>query len=370
MSVGTITPPASELAAQDRDTLLGRFVQATAETFMLYGVYIGDQLGFYQAIAEGEPLTSEELAVRTGTNERYVREWLEHQTVTGILRVEDASAAPKERVFSLPEGHKEVLVNRESLNYLAPICQLAVGVTHPIEKLLGAFRRGNGIPYEEYGKDMLEGQARMNRAAFLCELGQEWLPSIPDIHSRLHSDPPARIADIGCGAGWSSIGMAKSYPKVRVDGFDVDKKSIEMASRNAWEAGVPNRVSFHMRDAGATGADTQYDLVTAFECVHDMSDPVSVLRSMKQLVSDGGAVVVMDERVGETFTPAGNEVEPLMYGFSVLHCLPVGMSEQPSAGTGTVMRPDKLRDYARSAGFQDVEILPIENFFFRFYRLR
>ena len=152
MSVGTITPPASELAAQDRDTLLGRFVQATAETFMLYGVYIGDQVGFYQAIAEGEPLTSEELAVRTGTNERYVREWLEHQTVTGILRVENASAAPKERVFSLPEGHKEVLVNRESLNYLAPICQLAVGVTHPIEKLLGAFRRGNGIPYEEYGK--------------------------------------------------------------------------------------------------------------------------------------------------------------------------------------------------------------------------
>jgi 2-polyprenyl-3-methyl-5-hydroxy-6-metoxy-1,4-benzoquinol methylase len=247
--------------------------------------------------------------------------------------------------------------------------QLVAGVVSPFSKVIDAFRSGGGVPYSDYGRDLREGQARMNRAVFLTELGRDWLPTIEDVNDRLLSDPPARVADFGCGAGWSSIGIAKSYPNVLVDGYDLDEPSIEMARENVEASGVADRVDFQIRDAGDAELAGKYDLVTAFECIHDMSNPVEALRTMKRLVKEGGSVLVADERVGESFTRTGNEVEGLMYGFSVLHCLPAGMVEQPSAATGTVMRPDALRAYALEAGFRDVEILPIENFFFRFYRL-
>lgn len=154
-----------------------------------------------------------------------------------------------------------------------------------------------------------------------------------------------------------------------MDGFDLDEASVEAARAHAAEAGLQERVKFHVTDAGDASLDGRYDLVTAFECIHDMSDPVSALRTMRRLAGESGAVLVVDERVGDTFTAKGNDVEWMMYGWSILHCLPVGMAEQPSVGTGTVMRADTLRQYAVEAGFREVEILPIANFFFRFYRL-
>ena len=366
----TTMPAPSPAAAQDRDALLDRLVQAASNTFMLFGVHLGTQLGFYDELAWAGPTTSTGLARRTATNERYVREWLEHQAVTGILRVANPNDPPSRRRFSLPEGYRDVLVDRDSLNYLAPLAQLTAGAVHPLDALLTAFRTGDGVPYADYGVHLVEGQAGMNRAAFLYQLGRQWLPSIPDIHERLLADPPAVVADVGCGVGWSSTGMAKSYPRIRVDGFDLDGLSIGMARVHAREAGLEERVRFHEKDAGSPGFAGKYDLVTAFECIHDLADPVSVLAAMRQMAGDDGHVIVMDEKVGETFAPNGAEVEPLMYGFSVFHCLPVGMAEKPSAGTGTVMRPETLRTYAREAGFEDIEILPIDNFFFRFYRLR
>jgi 2-polyprenyl-3-methyl-5-hydroxy-6-metoxy-1,4-benzoquinol methylase len=155
-----------------------------------------------------------------------------------------------------------------------------------------------------------------------------------------------------------------------VDGLDLDEPSIEQARRNAEEAGVAERVNFSVRDAGDPGLAGRYDLVTAIECIHDVSSqPVSVLSSMRQLAKKDGTVLVIDERVGNHFSSAEDDVEWMMYGWSVLHCLPVGMAEQPSAATGTVMRLDTLKQYAQEAGFSDVEVLPIDHFFFRFYRL-
>lgn len=310
-----------------------------------------------------------QLADDLNLSERYVREWLEQQTVAGVLEVANPDAGPTERVFSLPEGHSEALTDRESLNYMAPMAQLAVGIVDPIQGVLAAFRDGGGVPYSEYPSDMLIGQAGMNRNMFLYQLGTEYLPAIPDVHARLTANPPARIADIGCGLGWSSIGMANAYPNVRVDGFDLDEASVAEAQPHVRAAGLEDRVTIAVRDGADHALDGQYDLVTAFECIHDMSDPVSVLATMRRLAGDRGTVLIMDERVGETFTPRGNDVEQLMYGFSIFHCLPVGMADNPSVGTGTVMRPDTLRGYARAAGFADIEILPLENFFFNFYRL-
>lgn len=359
----------TEAQAVQRDTFMERLLQSTAGLFDIFTIYLGHRLGYYRTMTQGETVTSVELAAQTGTHERYAREWLEQQTVVGILEVENPEAGAQTRRYRLPPAHAEVLAERDSLNYLAPLSQLAVGATHPITDVVRAFRTGGGVPYGDYGADLREGQGDMNRAMFLQELGQDWLPSIPDVHARLQTDPAARVADIGCGVGWSSIGLAQAYPKVQVDGYDLDRPSIELAQANLQKADLNGRVKFHVRDAGDPELSGKYDLVTAFECVHDMSDPVGALRSMRRLINGTGAVIIADERVGDSFTPAGNEVEWMMYGWSVLHCLPVGMADQPATGTGTVMRTGTLRRYAQEAGFRDVEILPIDNFFFRFYRL-
>lgn len=359
-----------DLEAQ-RDAFLDRFLQAASGAFFIFSVYIGDRLGLYWALSQGGPQTSGELAARTGTHERYIREWLEQQTVAGILQVEDESRDPLSRRYILPPGHGEVLTNCVSPNYLAPLAQLIAGAVRPLPQLLQAYRTGAGVPFSEYGPDLREGQAAINCPAFTHDLPRDWLPAIPDVHARLQADPPARVADIGCGFGWSSIGMAQGYPKIRVDGFDLDAPSIEGARRNAEINGVAGRVTFHVRDAGDPSLRGRYDLVTAFECVHDLSDPVGVLTTMRQLAGEDGAVLVVDERVGHAFTPAGgSDVEWMMYGWSILHCLPVGMVDPPYTGTGTVMRLETLEKYARQAGFQRVEVLPIDNYFFRFYRLR
>jgi 2-polyprenyl-3-methyl-5-hydroxy-6-metoxy-1,4-benzoquinol methylase len=359
----------SEENMQQRDQLIDRLLQATFGVFDIFTIQIGNHFGYYRLLAEAGPLAPAELATRSGTHERYAREWLEQQTVTGILAVENPEVEARTRRYRIPAGHVEVLVERDSLNHLAPLAQITVGAVYPFAALLDAFRTGGGVPYRDYGVNMREGQAGMNRAAFLYQLGSEWLPAIPDVHARLRADPPARVADVGCGAGWSSIGIARAYPKARVDGFDLDDPSVELARANAREMDVTDTVTFQVRDVGDPALAGQYDLVTAFECIHDMSQPVAVLGSMRKLTGERGAVLVVDERVGEVFTPTGTDVERMMYGWSVLHCLPVGMSDTPSAETGTVMRPDTLRRYAREAGFRAVDILPIEHYFFNFYRL-
>ena len=354
---------------EERDAFAERLLKSLSGMFDIFTVFIGDRLGLYRAMATGGPLRAPELAARTDTNERYVREWLEQQTVAGIVEVEDAALDPKERRFRLPAGHAEVLAERDALDYMAPIARLAVGATRPLEEVLEAFRNGGGVPYTDYGVHMREAQGDVNRATFLQLLGSEWLPAMPDVHARLQAAPPAQVADFGCGVGWSSIAIAQSYPDVRVDGFDLDAPSIELARAHAAEAGVAERVNFEVRDAADPALAGLYDLVTAFECIHDMSQPVTALRTMRGLLREGGVGLVVDERVGDTFTPEGNDVEWMMYGWSVLHCLPVGMADQPSSETGTVLRTDTFRRYATEAGFTSVEVLPVENLFFRLYRL-
>lgn len=359
----------TEDETRKRDAFVERMLASTSGTFDIFTIYLGDRLGFYRALADNGALTSIELSAATQTYERYVREWLEQQTVAGILDVEDERADAQSRKYRLPAGHAEVLVARDSLNYLTPLSQMVVGAVRPMQSLLTAYKSGSGVPYREYGKDFREGQANMNRAVFLKELGTVWLPSISDIHARLQADPPARIADIGCGGGWSSIAMAKGYSKVYVDGYDLDPPSVEDALVNVEQAGLSDRVNIYLRDAGDSSLKGRYDLVTAFESIHDMSDPVSALRTMLRLAGESGTVIIMDERVGDSFTGRGNEVEWMMYGWSVLHCLPVGKDDSYSVETGTVMRTGTLKRFAEEAGFCDVEILPIDNFFFRFYRL-
>jgi SAM-dependent methyltransferase len=309
-----------------------------------------------------------ELATATGLTERYVREWLELQAVAGILACESPDAEAPDRRFALRSGHAAVLVDRDDPSFLAPLAQITMSALYPGQALLAAFRTGTGVPYADFGFDLRPRQEEMNRNLFLQQVGSEYLPAIPALHARLLADPPARVADIGCGVEWSCVGIAQAYPKVRVDGFDLDAASVAEAQDVIRAAGVGERVNVHLRDATDPVLTGHYDLVTAFEYVHDMSDPVGALRTMRRLAAGDGTVLVMDERVADVFDPAG-DVERFMYGFSVLHCLPVGLEDQPSAATGTVMRPDTLRRYAKVAGFGAVEVLPLQHPFFRFDRL-
>lgn len=365
----TTEPTATPLPAERADALAEMLLGQCIASMEMLGVYIGDRLGFYASLARDGDATSEELAVRAGTNERYTREWLEQQATAGILEVDD-TGDPFTRRFRLPEGHIEVLTDPNNLSYMPPVVRLTFGCGTVMPALLEAYRTGGGVPYPDYGRDTREGIADMNRVMFINELASDWIPQLPDIDARLReTSRPARVADIGCGTGWSSIALAQGYPGIRVDGFDIDDASIEMARTNARSLGLENRVSFDLRDAGDPALSGAYDFATAFECIHDMADPVAALRSMRRCVGDGGTVLIADERVADEFTPNGDDIERLMYGFSILHCLPVGMADTPSAGTGTVMRTSTFRTYALDAGFRHVEVLPIENLFWRFYRL-
>jgi SAM-dependent methyltransferase len=352
----------------ERDALAERLFGATLGAMDILSVYLGDRLGYYGALATGGPATSIELAARTGTDERYAREWLEQQAVTGILTLDEDSDEATMRRFGLPAGHAEVLIDPENLAAMTPIARFVTGMFSVMPALLDAFRTGAGVPYLDFGADVREGQAGMTRPLFAHLIGTEWIPRVPELDARLRA-PGARIADIGCGAGWSSIAFARAYPDVRVDGFDLDEPSIALAQRNALEAGLEDRVVFEARDAGDPTLAGRYDLVCAFECIHDMSDPVSVLRSMRRLASETGMVMIADERVADRFTAPGDDIERFMYGFSIGHCLPVGRAESPSAGTGTVIRSSTVRQYALEAGFRDVEVLPISHDWWRFYRL-
>jgi SAM-dependent methyltransferase len=353
MTTQTPVAPATALAE--------RLFGAALGAFDLAGVYLGDRLGFYRSLSDGGPATAEELAVRAATDVRYTREWLEQQAVSGILAVDESGR------FSLPDGHAEVLVDPESLDLMAPLARMVAAAIGRLPELVDVYRSGDGLGWDRYGADMREGQAAFNRPAFTHLLPREWIPAIIELHERLSHGPAARVADIGCGEGWSTIALARAYPEARFIGIDLDEPSIHAARAHADRAGLDGAVEF--RHADAASLEDELDAAIIIEAVHDMANPVPVLAAIRRALRPGSSLIVVDERVAEAFTAPGDEVERFMYGWSITTCLPDGRSREPSVGTGTVMRPDTLRAYAAEAGYASVEILPVENDFFRFYRL-
>lgn len=355
------------------DDFAERLLGSTLGALEMLSVYVGDRLGWYRALAANGPATAAELAARTGTNERYTREWLEAQAVYGILTLEpggpmDSSDAQGRR-FCLPPGATEVLTDESSLAYLGPVTRMIAAAAVQLPNLLDAYRHGGGVSWQQLGADARESQADMNRPWYEQRLGSA-LREVTDLDETLRK-PGARVVDVGCGAGWSTIALARAYPQATFEGIDVDEASVELARRNAESVGLTEQVSFHLAEGSSLGGEEGYDAAFAFECIHDMPRPVEVLAAIREALRPEGLLVVMDEAVAEEFTAPGDEIERLMYGFSMFVCLPDGMSSQPSSATGTVMRPATLRRYAEEAGFSSMDIAPIEDFgFWRFYLLR
>jgi len=346
-----------------------RLMAAAIGTLDILAVALGERLGYYRLLAHSGPLTPPGLAAASGTAPRYAREWLEQQAVAGLLEVIDPRHEPDMRRYQLQPGVAEVLADPDQLTYLAPLARQLAAAARQLPALTDAYRTGVGVPWAAYGTDMRESEADLNRPGYLRLLAEHWLAALPEVQQRLRAAPPARVADIGCGAGWSCIGLARGYPMVHVDGYDLDPASVELAQRNITAAGLADRVRVWRADIITAADRGPYDLVTAFECLHDLPHPVPALAAMRRLASPDGTVLVAEMKADEAFTTPGSDVERLLYGFSLLICLPDSMSTPGSAATGTVLRPGTLRDYAAQAGYSRTDILAVEHDLWRFYRL-
>jgi 2-polyprenyl-3-methyl-5-hydroxy-6-metoxy-1,4-benzoquinol methylase len=349
----------------EAEELSNRLFRNAVGALELYTVYVGERLGLYRTLAEVGPATSRQLAARTGTTERYVREWLEHHATAGLVDVDDVTAEPLERRYFLPPDHVAVLADPDHPQYQGYKGVELVRAARPLPDVVTAFRTGGApppLPWEP------EGRAEVNRAVFLNYLGTTWLPAIPDINSRLRAAPPAHVADIACGSGWSSIAMANAYPMITVDGFDLDSDVVAAATQNSADEGVADRVAFRVADASTVSGE--YDLVTIIEALHDMSRPVEALAAARSMLCRGGCVIVVDERTEDQLTPRAGRLEQYHYGWSVVSCLPSAMGDPQTQATGAVMRPSTLRRYAEEAGLGRFEVLDVETDFWRFYRLQ
>ncbi|NMO55353.1 class I SAM-dependent methyltransferase [Actinoplanes sp. TBRC 11911] len=343
------------------DVLARRLFEETLGALDLYSIYLGDQLGYYRAMTGGDWFSAESLARRTGTSVRYTEEWLSQQAVRELVEVQDERAQP--RRYRLPAEHVPVLADPDSMMAVIAGATDLARIARRLPDLVTAYRTGQAPPSMPWEP---EGRSEQNRAQYLNLLGKQWLPAIPEIDERLMR-AGARVADIGCGTGWSSIAMAEAYPLVSVEGIDLDAQAIAEAGRHAHEHGLADRVRFKAGDAASLSSEG-YDVVTIIQALHDMSNPVEVLHAVRKSLAGDGVVLVVDSHVEEEFSVPGTPQEQLNYGISLMVCLPEAMGPG-SAATGTVMRPGTLRRYAANAGFTEVRMLPIESQKWNFYRL-
>ena len=361
--------PSIDLAPSDEarvEEFAGSLFMAALATMELANVELGVRLGLYDALVTNGTQTSAELAKATGTVERYVREWLEQQAVAGVLEVDDPAESFDRRRFTLPTAHAHVLLDDDSEACMKPCAAVVPWVGKSVEIMTAEFRRGEGVAFGAF--DLHDLQAAFTRPVFRHHLVQNWIPALPGVQAKLSAGAPLRIAEVGCGTGVAALTIAEAYPNAHIDGYDVDDASIRTAQQAARDQGVSDRVRFELRDAGDATIDGQYDLVMAIEMLHDVPDPVAVLRTMRKLAGTDGVVLVVDERTPEVFTTPGSEMDRFLYAFSPLHCLAVSMQDS-GAGTGTVLRSNTVREYATDAGFSGVNVLDVDHPQFRLYEL-
>ncbi len=358
-----------ELTAADEskvEDFAGSLFLACLATMELANIELGVRLGLYEILAGAGPLTAGELSKSAGIAERYGLEWLEQQATAGVVDVDDVSESASDRRFTLPNAHAHVLIDDDSEACMKPCSAVVPWVGKALDIMVEEFRGGAGAAFGLF--DLHDLQAAFTRPVFANHLTQNWLPALPEVQAKLTAGDRVRVAELGCGEGLAAITIAKAYPNATIDGFDLDEASIVVAQTQAATAAVQDQVHFEVRDAADSTLDGDYDLVLAIEMLHDVPDPVGILRTMKQLAGDRGTVLVVDERTDDAFSVPASEMERFFYCFSTLHCLAVSMQDG-GAGTGTVMRADKVRDYALAAGFSSVDVLDVDHPQFRLYRL-
>lgn len=315
--------------------------------------FIGDRLGIFKRIAATGPITVRQLAEASGLNERYLSEWAAAMAASGYLDYEPGTAA-----FSLNPEQASVLAREDNTFFMSGAFQYAIACYRQIPKLIGAFESGGGVPFVDFGLDIVEAIERLFHAGYETWVAQEWIPAVPDVHKKLSEGGLA--AEIGCGAGQCIIPVAAAFPNSRFYGYDIDLTSIERARQKAAKAGLGDRVSFEDIAAEKLSFTDRFDLAMAFNCIHDMAQPRAVLAAVRQILKPGGALLWSEahasDRLEENFTAQGRT----MYAASTMHCMTVSLA-QGGEGLGSVIGEGLAREMAREAGFDHFERLPVKN---------
>jgi SAM-dependent methyltransferase len=328
------------------DTTMMDFVdRAVADVGALLGgamVVIGDRLGLYRAMKGAGPLTSTALAERTGTAERYVREWLSAQAARGYVSYHGDGR------FSLPDEHAVPLTDESSPACVIGAFEIAVGSVYATDTIVERFRTGDGFAWGSHDQHVLGGCERFFRPGYLNNLATSWVPALDGVEAKLAVG--GRIADVGCGHGASTLLLAQAYPAATVIGFDADGGSIKAARQRAADAGMSDRVRFEV--ASATSFDGAYDLVCFFDCLHDMGDPTGACKYVRDRLFPGGTLMIIEPYAGDDLTENLTPVGAAYYGFSTLLCTPSSLSQDVGAALGAQAGEARLREIVTGAGFE------------------
>ncbi len=331
------------LDSEKLNALIGKGLVDFGATLHAACVRIGDQLGLYKALHSGGPQTPAELAKRTGTVERYVREWLNSQAAGGYITYDRST-----RKYSLTEEQAFILADENSPAFLPGAFQAALAVTRIVPRMIEAFRTGEGVGWHEHDAELFTGTERFFRPGYAAHLVESWIPSLTGIENRLKDG--ARVADVGCGHGASTILMANAYPQSTFVGFDYHAGSIDTARKRAEHAGVGDRVKFEVAKAkDYTGRD--YDLVAFFDCLHDMGDPVGAAAHVRETLAPGGSWMIVEPFASDSADENFNPVGRIFYAVSTLCCTPASMAQEVGLALGAQAGEKRIRDVANSGGF-------------------
>ncbi len=315
--------------------------------------YIGDRLGIFKALAEGKPMSSAEIAQHTRLNERYLREWASTMAAAGYL---DYSAA--DSTFRMNAEQAMVLAEEDNTFFTGGAFQYAVTCYRQIPKLLEAFQHGGGVPFVDFGPDIVEAIERLFHVGYETWVAAQWIPAVPDVHDRLSTGGLA--AEVGCGAGQCIIPVALAYPNSRFFGYDADHHSIERARQKAIRAQITDRISFEEIGAENLPFVDRFDLVMAFNCVHDMARPRAALAAVRGILKPGGAFLWSEADASDNLEENLNSVGRALYGASTMHCMTVSLADH-GEGLGVVIGEKRARSLATEAGFTSFERLAIKN---------
>ena len=328
------------------DEFLGRFVGDLGAALSAALVVIGDKLGLYQAMSDGDPITAEELASRTGTDARYVREWLSNQAAGGYVGYDPASDR-----FFLTAEQSLALAQEGSPAFVPGAFQLASALIKDEERIAQAFASGRGVGWHEHHHDLFAGTERFFRPGYSANLVSSWIPALDGVQAKLESG--ALVADIGCGHGASTILMAEAYPRSEFVGFDYHGPSIEHARRVASKAGLEGRVSFEVAAAKQYPGDG-YDFVAMFDCLHDMGDPVGAAAHVLETLTADGTWMIVEPYAGDRLEDNLNPVGRVFYGASTLVCTPASRDQEVGLALGAQAGEQRLREVVAGGGFTRV----------------
>ncbi|WP_182346565.1 class I SAM-dependent methyltransferase [Tomitella gaofuii] len=334
------------VAAVDLDKLMAfvfRCIDEVGATLNTGLVVMGDKLGYYRAMADGAPISPAQLAERTGTGEPYAREWLNNQAAGGIVAYD-----PETRAYTLPPEQAVAFTDETSPAYVPGLFQIALGTVQDAATVAERARARTGLGWDARAGDVHEGCERFFRPTYSAHLVAEWLPALDGVVDKLRRG--ARVADVACGFGASTIIMAEAFPRSTFTGFDYHAGSIATARERAEQAGVADRVRFEQATADAYGG-TGYDLVTTFDALHDMGDPVGAARHVRASLADDGTWMVVEPIAGDKVEDNFNPVGRLYYGFSTLLCTPASLAQDVGLALGTQAGPARIGAVVVDGGF-------------------